>query len=169
MRKSDIVHGALVLILCLVGAEIRAQEGAVPPDKIPAVVMKALLARFPRARIDKSTRAVEDNVVIYDIEFTQGTRKCEADIRENGTYVNFEQAIEARNLPRVVRDAIEKRYPRATLKEVMEETEVKGKEERRSAYEIVLVTSDKKDEEVRVSPDGRILEDTGVTAPGDKR
>ena len=44
----------------------------------------------------------------------------------------------------------------------MEETEVKGKDEKLSAYEVVLVTADKKDVEVRVSPDGKILEDTGA-------
>jgi hypothetical protein len=107
-------------------------------------------------------RAKEGNDIIYDIEFTQEGRKCEADIRENGTYVNFEKAIEAKDLPKLVRDAIEKRYPRATLKEVMEETEVTGKDERLSAYEIILVTADRKEAEVRVSPDGKILEDTGA-------
>ena len=44
------------------------------------------------------------------------------------TYINYEKAIEARDLPRAVRDAVEKRYPKATLKEIMEETEVKGKD-----------------------------------------
>ena len=44
----------------------------------------------------------------------------------------------------------------------MQETDVNGKDEKLSAYEVVLVTSDKKDVEVRVSPDGRILEDTGA-------
>ena len=62
----------------------------------------------------------------------------------------------------MVRDAIEKRYPKSTMKEIMEEKEVKGKEEKLSAYEVVLVTADRKDVEVRVSPEGKILEDTGA-------
>ena len=48
----------------------------------------------------------------------------------------------------------------------MEETEVKGEAERLSAYEVVLVTANKKEVEVRVSPDGRILEDTGAESSG---
>ena len=40
-----------------------------------------------------------------------------------------------------------------------------GKDEKLSAYEVVLVTADKKDVEVRVSPDGKILEDTGEAKP----
>src|SRR4029453_4399618 len=106
--------------------------------------------------------------VVYDIEFKQEGRKCEADIRENGTYINYEKAIEEKDLPKAVREAIEKRYPKATPKEIMEETEVKGKDEKLSAYEVVLMTADKKEVEVRVSPEGEILEDTGDKKPEGK-
>lgn len=51
----------------------------------------------------------------------------------------------------------------------MEETEVKGKEEKLSAYEVVLETADKKEVELRVSPAGEILEDTGAEEPPVKR
>ena len=47
----------------------------------------------------------------------------------------------------------------------MEETEVKGADERLSAYEVVLVTADKKDIEVRLSPDGTILEEAAAEKP----
>ncbi len=43
----------------------------------------------------------------------------------------------------------------------VQEKEVQGKDEKLSAYEVVLVTADKKDVEVRVSPEGKILEGTG--------
>jgi hypothetical protein len=46
---------------------------------------------------------------------------------------------------------------------------VKGKDEKLSAYEVVLETADKKEVEVRVSPEGRILEDTGAEKPKDKK
>lgn len=165
MSKSVVLYAALALSLFLGAGEVQAQEEAVSQDKIPKAVMNALLARFPAAKIDTCTKDKEGNDVVYDIEFKQEGRKCEADIRENGTYINFEKAIEARDLPRVVRDAIEKRYPKATLKEVMEETEVKGRDEKLSAYEVVLATADRSDVEVRVSADGRILEDSGAKQP----
>ena len=169
MRQSVVLLGAFALFLFIGTGEVRAQEEAVPPDKIPKAVMDALLAKFPKAKIDKCTKAKEGDDVVYDIEFKQEGRKCEADIKENGTYINYEKAIEAKDLPKAVRDAIEKRYPKATLKEIMEETEVKGKDEKLSAYEVVLVTADKKDVEVRVSPDGKILEDTGAKKPEEKK
>jgi Putative beta-lactamase-inhibitor-like, PepSY-like len=162
MRQSLVLVGAFALSLFLGAAGTWAQEEAVPVDKIPKAVMDALLAKFPKAKIDKCTKAKDGDSVVYDIEFKQEGRKCEADIRENGTYINYEKAIEEKNLPKVVRDAIDKRYPKATLKEIMEETEVMGKNEKLAAYEVVLVTADKKDVEVRVSVDGKILEDTGA-------
>lgn len=161
MRHSVGFLGTLALFLVL-GSVTLAQEEAVPQDKIPKAVMDALRSKFPQAKIDKCTKAKEGDDVVYDIEFKQEGRKCEADIKENGTYINYEKAIEAKDLPKAVAEAIAKRYPKSTMKEIMEETEVKGKEEKLSAYEVVLVTADNKNVEVRVSPDGKILEDTGA-------
>ena len=168
MRRR-VVLGSLAVVLFVATGTVRAQEETVPPDKIPKAVMNALLAKFPKAKIDKCTKAKEGNDIVYDIEFKQEGRKCEADIKENGTYINYEQAIEAKDLPKVVRDAIEKKYPQATWKDIMEEKEVHGKEEKLSAYEVVLVTVEKKEVEVRVSPDGKIVEDTGATKPEGKK
>ena len=164
MRRS-ILFTAFALILCNGVASAQTQDEPVPQDKIPKMVMDALLARFPQAKIDTCTRTTEGGDVVYDIEFKQDGRKCEADITEKGRYINFEKAIQASNLPKAVRNAIEKRYPRSTLKEIMEETEVHESREKLSAYEVVLMTAGKTDVEVRVSPDGKILEDTGAEAP----
>lgn len=169
MRHSVVLRGAFVLLLFIGMGKVQAQEEAVPPDKIPKAVMDALLAKFPKAKIDKCTKAKEGNDVVYDIEFKQEGRKCEADIKESGAYINYEKAIEAKDLPKAVTEAIDKKYPKATLKEIMEETEVKGKDEKLSAYEVVIVTADKKDVELRLSPEGKILEDTGAKKPEEKK
>src|SRR5215471_13868498 len=165
MRHFAVPLGAVALLLFIGAWELRAKEESIPEDKIPRKVMDALKSKFPKAKIDKCTREMEGDDVVYDIEFKEGERKCEADIKEDGTFINYEKAIEARNLPKVVREAIDKKYPKATLKEIMEETEVKGKDEKLSAYEVVLVTADKREVEVKVSPEGKILEDTGEKNP----
>ena len=169
MRQSVVFLGPFALFLFNWIGEVSVQGQVVPQDKIPKAVMDALLGRFPKARIDKCTKAKEGDDIVHDIEFKQDGRKCEADIKENGTFINYEKAIEAEDLPRAGRSAIEKRYPKAILKEIMEETEVKGKDEKLSAYEVVLVTADKKDVELRLSPEGKILEDTGAKKPEEKK
>jgi Putative beta-lactamase-inhibitor-like, PepSY-like len=165
MSKTLVLFGCVALSFVLGTRRVQAQEEAVPQDKIPKAVMTALLTRFPKARVDTCTRAKEGNDIVYDIEFKQDGRKGEADIKENGAYINYEKAIDAKDLPKRVRDAINSRYPKAVLNEVMEETEVTGQDEKLSAYEVVLLTVDRKEVEVRVSPDGKILEDTGAKKP----
>src|SRR5580765_6986727 len=138
MRKSVVI---VALFLFIGISKISAQEETVPQDKIPKAVMDALLSKFPKAKIDKCTKAKEGNDIVYDIEFKQEGRKCEADIKENGVYINYEVAIKASDLPKAVGDAIAKKYPKSTLKEIMEEKEVMGKNEKLSAYEVVLTTA----------------------------
>jgi preprotein translocase subunit SecD len=128
--------------------------------EIPKKVMDALKAKFPKAEIHKWTKEKEGDAVVYDIEFKENGRKCEADIKEDGTYVNYEREIAAKDLPKAVTDAVEKKYPKATMKEIMEIMEVKGKEDKLEGYEIVLVTADKKEVEVTIAPDGKVLEDS---------
>jgi hypothetical protein len=161
MRYS-IVRLAVIAVFVSVAAIVRAQETPVPPAKIPKKVMDALLAKFPKAKIDKCIKEKEGDDVVYDIEFIHERRKCEADIRENGTYINYEKAIEAKDLPKAVRAAVEMNYPQHMLKEIMEETEVKGKAEKLVAYEVVLMAADKKEMELKLSLDGKILEEAAT-------
>ena len=160
--------GVCGLVLTLAAT---AQDKKEPPDldKIPKAVMDGLKAKFPRPVITKWTMEKEGNKVVYDIEFTQDGRKCEADIYEDGTIHNFEKAVEAKDLPKAVTDAVEKKYPRATMKTIMEVTEVKEKKEMLEGYEIELVTADKKDVEVTVAPDGKILEDSTEAKKEEKK
>jgi hypothetical protein len=167
-RRPRGVAGGLaaagLAVLVLVPAIARAQEkkDKLDLDKIPKVVMDALKAKFPKPEITKWTKETEDGNVIYDIEFKQDGRNCEADIKEDGVILNFEKALAAKDLPAAVTGAVERKYPQATLKEIMEITEVKDKVEKLEGYEIVLDTADKKEVEVTVAPDGKIREDSGA-------
>src|SRR5262249_43687985 len=124
MRQIGIAFGTFTLLVFAMGA--LAED--VPVDKIPKAVMDSLTARFPKCKIDKCTKAKEGDAIVYDIEFTQASgKKGEADIKENGTWINFEKEIAEKDLPKVVRAAIDAKYPKAKLKICMEETEVMGK------------------------------------------
>ena len=161
---------ASILLLCLVfsceqqAEEMQVEEKAQDPlelDKIPKVVMDALKARFPDAEIHKWTKEKEGDIVVYDIEFKQQDRKFEADIKEDGTIHNWEKEIAAADLPEVAMKAVEAKYPESAIKEIMEITAVTEGKEALEAYEVVLVTADKKEVEVAVAADGEILEDSG--------
>jgi hypothetical protein len=139
-----------------------AQEKDKPDlDKIPQKVMGALKSKFPKAEIHKWTKEKEGDVVVYDFEFKQDGQKFEADIKEDGAIHNWEKAIAAKDLPDAVKKAVETRYPKPIMKEVMAITAVKDGKEALEGYEIVLEVADKKEVEVTVASDGKMLEDSG--------
>jgi ribosomal protein L11 len=161
---------SLILLLCLIFSceqqreKIDVEKKATDDlrlDEIPEVVMDALKVKFPKAEIHKWTKEKEGDIVVYDIEFKQVDRKFEADIKEDGTIHNWERAIKAEELPEAVKKSVEKKYPKATLMDIMEIAEVKGKDEKLEGYEVTLETVDKREVEVTVAPDGKILEDSG--------
>ena len=145
---------ATVLVGLFVATVSSAQEKAKDLDKVPKAVMDALKSKFPKPEITKWEKATEGGKVIYDIEFTYQGRKCEMDIQEDGTIVNIEREIAAKDLPKAVTTAVTKKFPKAKLTEIME---IKaGKEEKLDGYEIVLETADKMTVELTVAPDGKI-------------
>jgi hypothetical protein len=137
--------------------ESEAHEKKLMPSDVPPKVMSAMDTRFPGAQYTSITREEEKGNTIYDFELTQGGRKYEADVKEDGTIVEIEKAIESRDLPAPVADTLNKKYPNATYKEVMEKDLVSGKQETPHEYEIVVQTPKGKDEEVTVSREGKIV------------
>jgi hypothetical protein len=167
----------LILLLCFVfGCKKQDKKVAVGNkpqvdlqlDKIPQVVMDGLKAKFPKAEIYKWTEEKEGDMVVYDIEFKQEGWKFEADIKEDGSIYNWEKAIEIKDLPEAVKKAVETKYPKSTMKEIMEITAVNDGKDALEGYEIALETADMKEVEVAVAPDARILEDSGEKKPEEK-
>ena len=162
---------AAVLVLAAAVAHAQDKDKAKDKDKveIPKAVMDTLKAKFPKAEITKVTKEKEGDKVVYDIELTNEGKKAEADIAEDGTLLNFEKEFPAKDLPKAVTDAVTKKYPKSTIKEVMEITEIKDKKETHGGYEIILETADKKEVEVTVAADGKILEDSGDKKKDEKK
>jgi putative PepSY-like beta-lactamase-inhibitor len=127
-------------------------------DQIPKKVMDALKGRFPMAEVHKWSKETEDDIVVYDIEFTQRQQPFEADIKEDGSFHNWEKEVAARDVPEAVRQAVHKKYPRSGLRQIMAITAVRDGKDALEGYEIVLHTADGKEIEVTVAPEGKIVE-----------
>lgn len=134
-----------------------AQDERVEIDKLPQKVAGTLKARFPGAKITAATKAIENGEVIYDIEMTKNGRKHEMDLKEDGTIVNFENEIAVKDLPLAVTEAVKAKHPRCTIKEAMEVMVIKDKKDALDEYEVLIVTADKKEVELAVSPDGKTI------------
>jgi uncharacterized membrane protein YkoI len=131
----------------------------------PAAVLHTLRTRFPGAEIQKWSTTTEDGVLLYDIEFLQGTRKLEADIRADGSVHNWEREVALRDLPAAVRQTIDSKFPGATVGTVLAITVARDSKEELQGYEVLVETKDGQEVEITVAPDGKVLEQKGANAP----
>ena len=150
---------SLICVLAVVGA--RANAVGMSPPELPPNVLSALTAKFPQAKIEKWTREKEEGKAVYDIEFTQAGKKFEADIFADGTIHNWEQQIAAGDLPPAVVQTVARQFPNAAMKEIMAVTAVTNGNERLEGYEIVVQRAHRRDVEMTVAPDGKVLEGPG--------
>jgi uncharacterized membrane protein YkoI len=126
---------------------------------LPKAVADAVKARFPEGKITDAAKEEDDGKVVYDVELKMNGRKYESDILANGTILEVEKEIDAKDLPAAVIKAIDAQYPKSTIKEVMEVNKVKGKEEKPDHYEVTLKTSDGKEAESLLTLDGKPFKD----------
>jgi uncharacterized membrane protein YkoI len=166
MRRINRLLVGVVALLVL-GVMARADEEKISPDKLPAKVMAAVKERFPGAEFTSITKETMDKNVVYDIELKHKGRKYEMDIKEDGTVLEVEKEVDLKDVPAAVTKAIEAKYPKSTVKEVMEVNIVKGKEEKPDHYEVLIETADKKKMELEVALDGKSIK--GGEAEKDKK
>jgi Putative beta-lactamase-inhibitor-like, PepSY-like len=148
----------VVVGLVLLASAARAGD-KVPLDKVPKAVTDAIKGRFPDAEVTSVEKETEDGAVVYDVELKHKGIKHEMDIKEDGTILEIENEIPAKNLPEAVTKALDAKYPKATIKEVMEVNKVSGKDEKLDHYEVTLETAEKKSIEVTVSLDGKTIKE----------
>lgn len=153
---SRIVSCAVVVVWITPG--VLGQDEKVDIDKLPMRVSETLKARFPGAQITTATKTLENGDVIYDIEMTRRGRKHEMDVKEDGTIVNFENQIAVSALPAAVAAAVRAMYPKCTIKEAMETMVIKDNKDIVDEYEVLILTAEKKELELAVSPDGKRIE-----------
>jgi len=161
-RAPEWVCVSLTAALLLLASIVRAEEDKkVPLDKVPKAVKEAIDGRFPGADISGIEKENEDGKVVYDVELKHKGRKYEMDIQEDGTIVEIEKEIAMKDVTEAVTKGVVEKFPKATIKEVMEVNKVKGKDETPDNYEVTIETADKKTKEANVSLDGKIKKDGG--------
>jgi DNA gyrase/topoisomerase IV subunit B len=159
MRGFANWFGATVAGLFLVGAAAAADEKTkeekVSADKLPRAVMAAIKAHFPDPEFTSLTKETTGTKVVYDIELKQKGRKHEMDVREDGTVLEIENEVAAKDLPEAVTKALDAKYPKAAIKEAMEVNKVTGKDLKLLHYELTVETAGGKKMEVLVTADGK--------------
>jgi hypothetical protein len=151
-----------VVVLTL-GAPSRGDEQKIPLADVPKVALDAVKAKFPAAELKAAAKETEDGKTTYEVSLKNKGGEVDVAVSAEGKIVQIERALDVKDLPRKVRDAIEAKYPKATVKQAEELTEFENGDEEKN-HEVHIVTADGKSLEVVVDEDGEIEEHGGEEA-----
>ena len=149
-------RGIVVLSVCALlvvpSLAVRADEEKVPLKDLPKAVSNAVKKKFPKAKVVSASKELEDKKTVYEVTIEDGDQNVQVTVTPEGEITEIEKEIAAKDLPKAVTEALDEKYPAATIKKAEEVT--KGKE---LTYEVLLVTKDKKTVEVKLDPKGKVL------------
>ena len=143
---------------------VQADEDKIALDKLPAKVTAAVKEKFKDAELVSASKETEDGKVLFEVQIKFKGKVVEVTLTEDGTINEVETTIEAKDLPKAVTDALEKAYPKATIKKA--ETIEKGG---KTDYEVLIDTADKKTIEIKYDKDGKVVEMEDKTGKKDEK
>lgn len=148
---------AATIALGWVAGLARADEEKVPLDKVPAAVLKTVKDKYPGATIKEASKEVDKGKTTFEVAIEHEKKALDLALKADGTLLEIEQAIAAKDLPTKVADALKKKFPGGKIDRAEKITSFEdGKEE--TEYEVVVAEPGKKAVEVVVEPDGTIEE-----------
>ena len=156
---SGVIALAVAIIMLVSVSRAADEPKKLAPSDVPPKVMDAVKARLPGVQVTSAEKETENGNVVYDLELKHEGRKYEMDVKDDGTIMEIEKEVRAKDVPAAVSKAVAEKYPQAKVKEVMEVNLVKGKQETPDHYEVTLTTADGKESEVVVSLDGKSVKE----------
>lgn len=128
MFKKAVSVLLVALLAVVVGvaacAKDKKEMKMVTRDQVPASVIAALEKAHPSATVNSYMQKTRGEKVWYSIEFVDGGFTKEVRYEADGTLWGTREDIVAKDLPAVVRNTIDEKYPGAEI--VKAETEVRN-------------------------------------------
>ncbi len=149
-----------LVVVALIVAPAMGDEENVPLDKLPAKVTAAVKAKYPKAELVSAQKEVDDGTTLFEVAIKNEGHNMEITCKQDGTIVEVEKEITAKDLPKAVSEALDAKYPKADIKKVEEITVGTTVN-----YELLLVTAGKKKLEIKFDKDGKVVE---MEEKGDK-
>jgi hypothetical protein len=150
------LSGVAVMGLLLAATGAWADEENIAIDKLPKAVTDAIKAKYPDAKLVGAEKETQGDKTFFEVVIKDKDRNIELLLTPEGKIVGVEQPIAAKDLPKAVAEAIEKKYPKGTIKSVEEATR-----DDKVTYGVLLETEvmiDKEKQKVQLSltADGKI-------------
>ncbi len=155
-------------MLCLVGLAalvvlvlfLRRDDGLALAD-VPEPVLAAVRKKYPKADIVEARKEGEGADLQYILTLHQEDNGYEVTLSPAGEILEIAVDIEPEDLPRAVKEAIQKRYPKATIEDAAEVTD--QVDEDRLSFYVEIRTAKGRTVEMMFDPKGEILKDEGRT------
>jgi uncharacterized membrane protein YkoI len=145
---QDMRYLLLSAMVFVVSFAVRAAD-----TDLPDAAKKAFQDKYKDVKSYKVRTENEKGKTVYEVEFKDANGvKNEVELTADGTIVSEVHQIKIDDLPKAIKDAIQKAYPESSIKEAKIETENGA-----TSYEVELKTKDGKKFEVESSADGSKL------------
>jgi hypothetical protein len=131
-----------------------ADETKVPLDQVPAAVKEAVKKKFPDAKMEEAQKEVKDGKTTFELLIKEDSKKITVSLKEDGTILEIEKEIAAKDLPEAVASAVKSKYPTGTVKKAEEVTV-----DETVTYEVIVAQKGKKNREIALDKTGKITED----------
>jgi hypothetical protein len=150
--------GVVAVVGVLLAAGAWADEEKVEPDKLPKAVVDAIKAKYPGAKIVAAEKETEGDKTSYEVVIEDKDRSIQLVVTPQGKIVGVEQGIPAKDLPKAVVEAVEKKYPKGTILDAEEVTR-----DDKTTYAVFLETDvkiekDKQSVLLRLTAEGKVTE-----------
>jgi uncharacterized membrane protein YkoI len=151
MRRGILALCAAVVLI----GRVSAGEEKIDLDKVPAAVLEAVKKKLPDLKVTGAAKETEDGKTLYEVTGKKGKKNVDVSLTPAGEIVMIESEIAVSDLPKDVTEALEAKYPKAKIQ--LTEEVASGKDLKELAYELIIVTADKKKFELKFDPKGKIL------------
>ena len=133
-------------------AAISSGDENIKVDDFPKAVQDGVRAKFPKAEITAQKKGTEDGQKIYEASIKSENHNIDVTLTPDGKILSFEKTILESERPKAMVEALDAKYPHATIKLVEEVWE----NDRLTGYEATIVTPDKKTHEIDFDSTGKL-------------
>jgi hypothetical protein len=155
---------AAISLLALFVVTGVADEHKIPLKKLPKKVIAAVKKNYPDWELTGAEKETKGKKVFYEVKLSSKGKKIEVLLTPKGKIVEVEEAIDLKDLPKVVSDTLKAKYPKATPLGA-EKVFKKGK---LVAYEVAVKTGNKKGEVV-FDTKGKVVKVEGLDQKKEKK
>jgi Putative beta-lactamase-inhibitor-like, PepSY-like len=157
----------LCLGFLLTASAAWADEGKIDLDKLPKAVVDAVKAKYPDAKMVGAEKETTGDKTVYEVVVKNKGQDIEIVLTPEGKIVEEEKELPVKDLPRVVAQAIEKKYSKGTIKSIEESTK-----DEKATYGVLLendivVGKEKQKVRLHLNAEGTIIRTQKLIAAED--